>query len=326
MAKKKVKKILFIIIPLIIAFLLGAVLIYYFGAFYPYYDSIKRVEFAIPGLNEKFVPQGFCYDDLTDTYFLSGYMADDSASRIYSVDNNGNSKFVTMTYNDKVNAGHMGGIAVHNNTIWVATSGKVYRLDKNAVLTAQNGQTVTAIDRFDSNTNSSFITAFNGYLWVGEFYRQGNYETDESHYYKIDETSTNKAMAFCFTINEVNSFGIESTTPIKGISLPNQVQGIDFTNDGKIICSTSYSVPSAHILIYSLDAQSQKTVQLFDTDFSINVLSSANLVKDIEAPAMSEEIVYKEGRLYILYESACVKYAIGNRRRLKNVESILIEN
>jgi hypothetical protein len=38
---------------------LGIVAIYYFGALYPYYDCLKRVEFQIQGLNEKFVPQGF---------------------------------------------------------------------------------------------------------------------------------------------------------------------------------------------------------------------------------------------------------------------------
>lgn len=321
-AKKTIK-----VIALILAILLGIVAIYYFGALYPYYDCLKRVEFQIPGLNEKFVPQGFCYDDISDTYFVSGYMSDNSASRIYRVKDDSSYEYVTMSYNDKAHKGHMGGIAVYNNTIWVASSGKVFRLDKNAVLTTKNSQTVNAIDRFDPKNRASFITTQGGYLWVGEFYRDGNYETEESHYYTISESQINRAMAMRFTIDETKDCAVVSTTPNLGLSLPNQVQGITFTDDDKVVCSTSYSIASSHILVYDnvFDSKNQKTMQLFDSDFNFYVLSSNNLYKDIVAPSMSEELVFKDGRVYILYESACKKHALGNRRRLKNVESIIIE-
>ncbi len=106
------------------------------------------------------------------------------------------------------------------------------------------------------------------------------------------------------------------------------MQGIAFTDDGKVICSTSYSVVDSHILIYDnvLNSENYKTINLFDSDFNIYVLSNSHKIKDVTAPSMSEEIIYKNDRLYILYESACSKYFLDNRRRLKNVESILIEN
>jgi hypothetical protein len=254
-------------------------------------------------------------------------MSDNSASRIYRVKDDSSYEYVTMTYNDKAHKGHMGGIAVYNNTIWVASSGKVFRLDKNAVLTTKNSQTVNAIDRFDPKNRASFITTQGGYLWVGEFYRDGNYETEESHYYTIGESEINRAMAMRFTIDETKDCAVVSTTPNLGLSLPNQVQGITFTDDDKVVCSTSYSIASSHILVYDnvFDSKNQKTMQLFDSDFNFYVLSSSNLYKDIVAPSMSEELVFKDGRVYILYESACKKHALVNRRRIKNVESIIIE-
>ena len=324
MKKKKL-----IIIPLIFALIASAVIFYYFGASYPVYNTTMNVEFAIPGLNDNFVPQGFCYDQTTDTYLISGYMADKTPSRIYRVRNGVSSEQDYITFKDGENfhKGHVGGITVYGDNVWIASGGKVYRVNKTTLLNAGNGESVLTIDKFDPQNNSSFITAKNGYLLVGEFYKNGDYETDQSHYLEIDQNTTNKALAFCFEIDESCEFGISSTTPIMALSLPNQVQGIDFTIDGKVITSSSYSIPDSHISIYDNVFTNENMTQMtvHGNTLPVYVLSKNNLSKDISAPAMSEEIVVKDGRIYILYESACCKYRLVNRTRTTNVQSILIE-
>lgn len=318
-----------IIIPLILAFIISAVLIYYFGASYPVYNQTMNVEFSIPGLNEGFVPQGFCYDTITDTYLISGYMAGKTPSRVYRVRNGSSNEqdFVIIKDGNSLHKGHVGGITVYGDTVWVASSGKVFRLNKTAILDAENGTEVNVIDKFDPQNNSSFISAHDGHLWVGEFYRSGDYETDESHYLPIDDKTTNKALAFRFEIDEESQYGVTSLTPSMALSLPNQIQGMAFTSDGKVITSSSYSIPDSHIAIYdnvfSNDYLTHITVD--GNALPVYVLSSANLSKDISAPAMSEEIVVKDGRIYILYESACSKYRLVNRTRTTSVQSILIE-
>lgn len=323
---KKRKK-LFIILTIVLALLASAVLIYYFGASYPEYDKTKQIEFSIPGLSEKFVPQGFDYDEESDTYLISGYMADKTASRIYRVKGDKtNLGYVNLKDGETLHKGHMGGITSFGDNVWIASSGKVYRASKTLILSSENETTINAIDKFDPKNNSSFITAFNGKLWVGEFYRSGNYETDESHYLKVDDKVTNKALAFSFEIDESAQYGIASLTPTMALSLPNQIQGINFTNDGKVITSTSYSIPDSHIIVYkdvfTSDYLTQMTVD--GNVLPVYVLKNENLLRDVSAPAMSEEIVVKNDRIYILYESACSKYKLVNRTRTTNVESISI--
>jgi hypothetical protein len=54
-------------------------------------------------------------------------------------------------------------------------------------------------------------------------------------------------------------------------------------------------------------------------------LDSESLTDDITLPPMSEEIFVKDGRLYVLLESACKKYIFGNLIRGRHVYSYGLE-
>jgi hypothetical protein len=145
---------------------------------------------------------GFNYDQETDTYLISGYMADGSASRIYRVKgSNGESQgYVNLKDGERLHEGHMGGITSFGDTIWISSDDKVYRANKTEIILKESGTSVNSIDCFDPKNNSSFITTFNGKLCVGEFYRSGNYETAESHYLKIDDKTTNNGRDFSINL------------------------------------------------------------------------------------------------------------------------------
>ena len=55
-------------------------------------------------------------------------------------------------------------------------------------------------------------------------------------------------------------------------------------------------------------------------------LDGESLKKDVTIPSMSEEITIKNGRVYILFESGAKKYKIYNRKQLKNVYSLALDN
>jgi len=326
----KKKKISLICITTVIVLLLSAVLIYYFGASYPYYASVMQKEIAIPGLEEGFTPQGLDFDEESQNYLISGYMKDTSkASRIYVVNKyiEEEVKYVTLYAEGEALKGHFGGVTVSGDTGWVASDGKIFRFDLESLLQAPDGTEIETLDHFETNNGADSVTAHGGILWVGEFYKKGKYETDQSHHIETEDGDVNRALALGYEIDENEAFGLIDAIPDKGLSLPNEIQGFEFLENGRIVLSKSYSIPDSHIYVYKyvLDEQAEETVIIDGNSVSVYVLSASDLVKDIVAPAMSEEIVFVDGRLNILYESACQKYKWVNRTRTRNVQSILIE-
>ena len=250
MSKKK--KISLIVLGLVFVTIVSAVLIYYFGARHPYYNSIKKEEFKIPGLNEKFVPQGFDFDEFSSNYFITGYMANETPGRMY-ISNQATPnefKYVTLTVEGVDHLGHMGGVAVGTNYVWVSSDKAVYRLNKADVLSADNQEKVEVVDSFVPGNGADSITIHNDKLWVGEFYMKSKYETPTNHHIEVALGETNRAVAYCYEIDESKPCGIKENKPTAGLSLPDKVQGFDFTDDGKLILSISYSISNSKILVY----------------------------------------------------------------------------
>ncbi len=153
-------------------------------------------------------------------YFLvSSYMSDGSASRIYVTVQLTDDKnkvtgyryigFVTLENEDGTpHLGHVGGIATNGAFLWVghddnvlvatASSKDYENILREIILKAQINlsgeaeeiQSVKFTSSFKANCNASFMVYFDDArytditydrLYVGEFYRKGNYETDKSH-------------------------------------------------------------------------------------------------------------------------------------------------
>ncbi len=310
----------------------GAVLIYYFGASYPTYASLSRGEFKIPGLNEDFVPQGMCYLESENLWLVSGYVnKSGEKSRIYAVNGQTNtvSKYVNIDMNeDKYVYGHFGGIACHGDYIYLANEGKINQLAIADLMSAETKSALPVLASFDTHTGADFIFATDDALWVGDFYREGNYETDKARHVKISDKETNKALVLKYGFAENRPNGAPDLVPSLAISLPNQVQGFSITSQNQIILSTSYSIPDSIIYVYNAPhtLESMPNITLPVGEIPLLVCSSQNLIKRISAPAMSEGIDLKDDRVYILFESACSKYALVNRTRSTFVTSIALSD
>lgn len=301
-------------------------IIWYCADTYPAFYEKTQKEFSIPGLSDGFTPQGMaCLDD-NSTFLMSGYMHNGSQSRIYLVNatDQTTSKFVTLLHEDGSSFfGHMGGIAAYGDTVWVSSEDNLYRLSVTDIQNASNGTTVMIKDHFDTQTGASFCFVQNDTLWVGEFYREKNYQTDSSHHLTMPSGKTHHSFVFAYDIDENKEFGLKSTTPTKILSVTDYVQGIAISNSGKIVLSTSYSLPNSKILIYDdvLTKTNDTVYQMNGSDIPVWYLDSANLLETIDAPCMSEELAYVNGRIYINFESGCKKYKLFVREQLTNVYS-----
>jgi len=318
----------------IILFLVSAFLAVWF--WWPwhseFYDNAKA-EFKIPGLETKFVPQAFTKIDGQNKYIVGGYMSDGSASRFYIV--NGETeqaeKYFTLTNENEDYIGHACGIASDGNNLWTCSNdgegGTAYRFSLSDVESAEDAGKVEILDSFKTNNGADNIFVHNDILWVGEFYREGNYETPDEHRIETTSGEMNYAVAYGYNLNSSNANGLEDTIPDKALSLTDQVQGMAITETGEIVLSTSYSLPDSVLYCYEdvLSEEKHSTIEVDGNEVDLWFLDNNSLKNEFKAPAMTEEIVINDGRLYVLSESACKKYKLFTRDSVKDVYSLPVE-
>ena len=321
MAEKAKKKVWWqkLIIALGIA---AIVVVVFFGAVIGY--------FKIPGSSDGFIAQGISYDDREDTFFITGYMKDKSASPVYLVKKSDGKKAKAKTLYLKAEdgsdyTGHCGGLTVHGDYIYVAGSGKhcLYVYSYAEALAAEDHSSLVCKGEFkiESEDKSdylgvAFVTVWDNELVAGEFYREQNYPTPDSHkrVTKSGETNTAMAVSFAFADGSENdgetAFGLKKQ-PSKAISMPGLVQGAYFEN-GKAVLSTSYAVAFSHLYEYDLaKAATGETAKLLGKDLPLYSLDNSSLEKDYKIAPMSEEIILVNGKTYVMCESASNKYIFG---------------
>lgn len=265
---------------------------------YSDYYSMKTNVCKNPGLNDDFVCQGIAVSEDDRVILVCGYMKDKSNSRIYVTDFESNSYYVELTREGEKYTGHAGGLAISNGTVYIANAKKIYSFSLGDVLAANNGDVIDIGGGTKVNTNASFVYTDDEYLYVGEFHDGGSYvieghenETAEGTHYAI---CTKYALA-------------DMTTPVAVYTLRNNVQGICFTPDGKVVLSTSYGLTDTIYYVYNLD-EATDSGETFD---GAPVYYLDKLEKDIHGPAMGEDLDYYDGKIITLTESASNKYIFG---------------
>ena len=323
-AKKVIVTILVVLVALIVIVLIGA-RIYFRAPVSSYYKASEKA-FVIPGLMDNMTPQGLDYVSSVDTYLICGYQKDGSSSRIYRVDGASGKDEGYVIMGDENGNGikpHAGGLASHGEYLFVAGDEdaciNIYKL--NDVLSAKNGEVVKKVGGFstkfgDDKINVAWICFSDDRMIVGEFYRDPNYMTNESHWITTTTGEENRAIAWAykFSNGEDSSFGI-SNTPFEMYSLPGLVQGMT-VKDGKIWISQSYGTPKSTIRCY--DVSGSEPVKIYsgtgkaDLLIPIYAFDSSTQVGSFDAAPMAEEIVFVDGKLLIMSESASLKYIFGN--------------
>lgn len=266
-------------------------------AIYSEYYSIEESVCKNPGLSDGFVCQGIAADEENEVIIVSGYMKDDSDSRIYVTDLDSNSYYVNLKKEGKSFTGHCGGVAISHDVVYIASGSKIYTLSLDTLLNANNGDDVEIGSGIKVETAASYVYTDENYLYVGEFHDGGKYVTD--HIYNTAE-GENHAIIVRYDINDLS-------TPNKVYSIRNKVQGVCFTPDGKVVLSTSYGLASSYYYVYN---ESEATLSEH-TFANAPVYYLDNCVNEIKGPAMAEDLDYYNGKVITLSESASDKYIFG---------------
>lgn len=294
-------------------------------------------------------------------YLVCGYMSDGSASRIYMTNGKSGKElkqsFVSLFTNDgKADHAHAGGISVFGDFVYIATGHEINVYSLSELLGAKEKSTdlvdayveksrdseftgvIEPIGTFNPQTGPAFVHVEDGYLFVGEFYIAEDYETPESHHMTTDSGDYQQAIMTVYVLSKDAELGLLEKRPVAAFSITDKAQGMCFVKDDKgetkMLISTSYSVASSHIKVYDNPMKSYLSLLAgvkdasdgtFTTDDGDKVplfyVDSAHLEKDWVLAPMSEELLYKDGKVYIMCESACKKYMFGNLTGARNCYS-----
>lgn len=309
--KKKILKPIIITLIVIVAVIMVAISVFSVYDRVKYRDFYKNSEktFEIPGLWDGVIQQGFDYSEEYGVYIYSGYMKDGSASRIYAIHENGDYTYVSLLEADGSDCTeHVGGVAVSGDTVYVTAS------SRNQILTYKlgdviKGGTAKACGQFDIGISPAYIYVSGNTLYTGEFYREGNYETPQDHRFTTPAGDQNTAIIEVYGLSDDGL--LTSNEPKYVISTRGLVQGMALDKSGKLILSTSYGLAKSNIYVYNLDKVHNEEVVINGRTATVKYADSSALEYEFVAPPMSEELVYKDGKLLIMTESASTKYIFG---------------
>ena len=298
--------ILFKFFCVLVGFVLALVLLVLLGlnlfkfGYYNEYFSLLSKEAKNPGLSENFVPQGITHCD--NLFVTVGYMADDTNSRIYTVDYiTGEVKHFPLISDGRSFVGHTGGIQYSNGYFYLANEGNSLYKFTAASVCQKNGTKIEIGLPIKLNSNTSFVYGKENFLYVGEFHKNPEYPcTNEISY----NGQTHYAIVEKYDISDLSK-------PLAVYSIPELVQGFCVKSDGTIVLSTSWSVNSSKFYIY----EPEKIVKTGTSYNGADLYFLTEPSKTVKAPAMSEDLdiitIQNHEKVITMFESACNKYVFG---------------
>lgn len=276
-----------------------------------YKDADK--EFKIPGLWGGSVPQGFEYIEESGLYLYTGYHKDkQSPSMVYVIPRDGDGEARKIDLYEKDGSpftSHVGGITVYGDYAYIADGKSLALFELSDIL--DNDNKAKQYDTIEVDFGVAFVEAIGNTLYAGNFYRAVDYETPASHHITTPNGDKNTAIIYQYELNPETSYPV-SIYPNSAYSITDAIQGMTVDENGKILLSSSWGLSKSHIYIYD---ESQASKGEFTTPrgdvIPLTFLDSKCLEKNIVSPPMAEEIVCKDGRVYIIGESASMKYLFG---------------
>jgi hypothetical protein len=267
---------------------------------------------------EGIIPQGMCFDETTGYFLISGYYEDgDFPSMIMAVDSNDGKlvgAYPLKTTNGDDYYGHAGGIACHENDLWISsggstsTNGKIYHFSLD-MFAGESGSTVSFDGYFSVPVKGSVLYCDGEKLWVSEFY---NDDKDSNKVNKEHHNGKNHAWSCGYNLPlDVDYSAKEKKAPDVILSIPDKVQGMSITAAGEAIFSTSYGRrnDSRMYVFEPYTEWNMETVSVFGEDVPLYISKKKNTVIRFRMPTLMEGIDYHDGKLYIIFESGAKTYS-----------------
>ena len=312
-----------VIAALLILVFVGEKLV--FASFF--FGGAKR-EMKVPGTWTNYVQQGF--DRLDDGKFLvSTYDKGNENAAIFIIDGKTETVCELKNADGTPYLSHAGGVTHYRDWVYVATDnhsdteGDVYcthencntNLDMFLLADVLDGDgKATLVDSIIIPNRLAYASVYGDTLYAGAFHREGSkYITPESHHVTTPAGDKNTALMMVYTMNPETGKPT-SELPTMYYSTISNVQGMCLTTSGKIILSTSWGLSKSHLYQYNVSnasASSLGRITLNGQQVPVYYLDSSTLEKTVVAPPMAEELDYLDGRVFILSESASMKYIFG---------------
>ena len=279
-----------IIILLVLTLTIGAHIKY--GEFY----KLTTKEAKNPGLWDNYIPQGLTYNDDENYYASCGYMKDNSASIIYTVDKKTKKQHMyLLTSEGEPFLGHTGGLQYSKGNFYLASEKDgVFKFPSSAFDGSNSIEIGKAIK---VNNNSSFIFADESFIYVGEFANNTAYPCDHPFSFNgIEHTAI---------MSKYNYDDFEN--PVAIYALPDAVQGVVVTENSSIYLSRSWGLSFASYDLYK-SSQIVKTDETMD-GAPVYFLTEAS--KIIPSIFFTEDMDIIDDRIISFTEAAGNKYYIG---------------
>ncbi|MGN1194173.1 MAG: hypothetical protein ACI4SB_01675 [Acutalibacteraceae bacterium] len=294
--------------------------------------------FVIPGLNEGFIPQGLFYDEAHDAFLISGYYENKVLpSKVILLDGEGNFiKSVSAVYetSGKNSFGHFGGVAAFEDNVYIATTTVTLVLSFSDILEAENNANVAIKKSLYTDVTCSYVNVCDGVLYIGE-YKDKTVDGTLKSPHKIISKSGEIFYARCnaFILEKGSEYGIKSDmidsdgniTPDFAFTSPLKAQGMARLSDGRIVytCSAT-NITNSNVYIFNdvTEREPDETLTINGKDVPLYYCKICDRQQKLKAPVLLEEItVHPDGNVYILCESAAMKYRHDNKNPIDCVMS-----
>ncbi len=284
----------------------------------------------VAGLKQNLVPQGLAQSHKTNLLYMSAYASDggNSAVLVYTPSGRLCAEYVIYNADGTPCTKHLGGLAVTDTTLFISyDSSNTYRVAAVPLhnLVTRGTQKVFLNTTYEVPVATSFLSYYDGYLWMGNFYLpSGGYDLMRILNYT---TPVNGEAYGCYIAGyDISKLGAERLSPASGqayatpdviMAAPQKVQGMAFdTKTDTVILSHSWGRKNdSSLAFYTVDItkKADTTITLNNTDVPCFLL--ANSAKQIKTLPMTEGITLGgDGTVRVLYESGANKYSDGLHR------------
>lgn len=292
---------------------------------YQEFTRAARPAFPVPALAQGYIPQGLCYSQALGCFVITYYFypAGERPSLLALVDAKTGERVKSlylMRPGGMPYDGHAGGSAAWGEHVWVTSEHRAWRLDVEDLRRARDYGTVRFRDSFRPGAKGSIAFCADDTLWIGEYYSPE--KTERVPPGRWDPSTGNMAWCAGFPLSGNEPRGVaglghgEATAPAYVLSLPDYVQGACVAATGELLLSTSHStqLPSWLLVgprLAGLLAQPPAyTVAIGKKARPLWVVDGSAAGRMI-LPPMSEGICAVDGDIYVLFESAALKYREG---------------
>jgi hypothetical protein len=276
---------------------------------------------VIAGLDQGAVPQGIAQLKAPGRVLTSHYADDGGPSRLVLTDwqtGATTGTFQLLEPEGQSHKGHVGGIAAGSASLWIASDAYLYRGELDQLIRNPAGGKFQLVEEFTTEATHSvaFCSVYSDRVWAGEFALDEKYPTDPSHHFRARDGSLRRGWISSYDPNK----GFDH--PEQVLSIPDRAQGMVATDD-YIFLSISYGRRNRSRIEIHRNPLADPPHRIAQTSKGVAVplwfLDGNNLVRSIDLPPMSQNIVLVEGQLAVLFESGASRFRDFGKKPLDHI-------